>query len=58
MNTIQKRTSKLRANLRKHFVQNSISSQRLARNQAKANHDKITIMEMWDNYLTFTRLEL
>jgi hypothetical protein len=57
MNTIPERTSKIRTNLKKHFVHNSISGRQFIRNQAKTNNDKITIMEMWENYLTFTRLE-
>jgi hypothetical protein len=58
MNDIRKRSGHLRAELKKHMAHNPFSQDQLAKRRAAQLKAQKTMLEMWENYLTFARLEL
>ncbi len=58
MSRTENRTSSFRSQLHKGFVSRSLSRENIRRHRKKLTHERQTIMEMWENYLNFTRLEL
>jgi hypothetical protein len=57
MNSIRKRTSRIRAELRNKMARQSISREMYLKNRIKQEKENETMMEMWNYYLNFTRLE-
>jgi hypothetical protein len=56
MNNIRKRTSRLRAEFKNKMAQSSLPRDKF-RNRTRQEKEQETMMEMWNYYLNFTRLE-
>jgi hypothetical protein len=57
MNNIRKRTSRIRSELRSKMAQHNLAREKYFRNRIKQEKEYETLMEMWNYYLNFTRLE-
>ncbi len=57
MNTINNRTGRIKAHLKYSLAQSSLSNTRLYKSIERQNKENKAMMEMWDYYLNFTRLE-
>lgn len=58
MNNTRKRTGRIRADIRKKMQYNPFSQEKNFQRRASQNKVKNTMLEMWENYLTFNALEL
>lgn len=58
MNEIRKRSSHLRVELKKRMARNPFSQEQNAMRRLSQLKAEKTMREMWENYLTFARLEL
>lgn len=57
MSILKKNTLRLKAHFRRNFVGKTISHQLLFRKLTRENKEQRANMEMWENYLNFTRLD-
>jgi len=57
MNSIRNRTGRLKAYMKDSLAQNSLSQPNIFRRNVRQNKEQSTMMEMWEYYLTFTKLE-
>ncbi len=57
MSRLKRNTLKLRAHLQRNFAGKTLSHQHLFRKLTRENKEQRANMEMWENYLNFTRLE-
>jgi hypothetical protein len=57
MNSIRKRTTKLRAEVKKRMTHNPFIQDQLSKLRQHQLKTEKTMMEMWENYLTFNRLD-
>lgn len=58
MNRVKSRTSKLKIRLQQKFSYPLFSHDHLFSNRLNRNKEQKTMMEMWENYLTFNRFEI
>ncbi len=58
MNNTRKRTGRIQAGIRKKMQRNPFSQEKIFQRRASQNKVKNTMQEMWENYLTFSALEL
>jgi hypothetical protein len=57
MNNFKKRTSRIRAELKNKMAHKNLSRENYLKNRIKQEKEYETLMEMWNYYLNFTRLE-
>ncbi|MFW5725016.1 MAG: hypothetical protein ACOCX0_01120 [Bacteroidota bacterium] len=57
MSTRKNRTDRLKAHLKKRLAKGTPGHDYIFKNTDKQSREQKTIMEMWDNYLTFARAE-
>jgi len=57
MNTISNRSGRIKAHLKNSLAQSSLSNTRLYKSIERQNKENKAMMEMWDYYQKFTRLE-
>lgn len=57
MKSITNRTDRLKAYMKNSLAENSFSQPNIFKRISRQNKEQSTLMEMWDYYLTFTKLE-
>lgn len=57
MNSVTNRTGRLKAYMKNSLAHNSLSQPNIFRRNIRQNKEQSTMMEMWEYYLTFTKLE-